>query len=65
MLVKLIVETEKNIKCKIIIYLKKITEKLNKYIKNKNERKYKKLETNILKNNTLCNILKKVCLGNS
>jgi len=64
-LVKLIVETEKNIKCKIIIYLKKITEKLNKYIKNKNERKYKKLETNILKNNTLCNILKKVCLGNS
>ena len=35
---------------KIMIYLKKIIKKLDKYIENKNGRKYKKLEINILKN---------------
>ena len=33
-----------------MVYLKKIIKKFDKYIKDKNERKYKKLETNILKN---------------
>ena len=32
-------------KKKIIIYLKMVTKKLNTYIKDKNGRKYKKLET--------------------
>ena len=32
-----------------MIYLKKITKKMNKYFKDKNERKYKKLKINILK----------------
>ena len=41
-----------------MIYLKKIIRKMNKYIKNKNERKYKKLEVNILKNYTLNSISK-------
>ena len=35
---------------KIMIYLKKVIKKLDKYIDNKNGRKYKKLEINILKN---------------
>ena len=33
-----------------MIYFKKITRKMNKYIMDKNEKKCKKLETNILKN---------------
>ena len=33
-----------------MIYLKRITMKLNKYIQDKNRRKYKKLKANILKN---------------
>ena len=33
-----------------MIYLKKIIRKMNKYIKNKNERKYQKLKVCILKN---------------
>ena len=33
-----------------MIYLKKVTRKLNKYIENKNGRNYKKLKANILKN---------------
>jgi len=33
-----------------MIYLKKVIKKLDKYIDNKNGRKYKKLEINILKN---------------
>ena len=33
-----------------MIYLKKIRRKMNKYIKDKSRRKYKKLKTNILKN---------------
>jgi len=32
-----------------MIYLKKMSRTFDKYIKNKNERKYKNLETNILK----------------
>ena len=35
-----------------MIYLKNIIRKMNKYIENKSERKYKKLEVNILKNDT-------------
>ena len=35
---------------KIIIYFKKITRKMNKYINNKSETKYKKLKASILKN---------------
>jgi len=30
-----------------MIYLKDVTKKLNKYIKNKNKRKYKKLEISV------------------
>jgi len=37
---------------KIMIYFKKIIKKLHKYIENKYKRKYKKLETNVLKNIT-------------
>jgi len=33
-----------------MIYLKRVTKKLDKYIDDKNGRKYKKLEANILKN---------------
>jgi len=45
-----------------MIYLKKVTRKMNKYIENKNERKYKNLEakTNVLKN--IKNYLKKYLL---
>ena len=43
---------------KIIIYLKMIIRKLDKYIEKKNGRKYKKLETSILKNVTSSHILK-------
>ena len=32
-----------------MIYLKRITRKLNKYIDDKNRRKYKKLKTNVKK----------------
>jgi len=47
-----------------MIYLKIITRKLNKYIKNKNERKYKKLETMILKHFKKCwKLLKKSIYG--
>ena len=35
-----------------MIYLKNIIRKMNKYIENKSERKYKNLEVNILKNDT-------------
>ena len=31
-----------------MIYLKKITRKINKYIQDKNEKKYKKLEASVL-----------------
>ena len=37
---------------KTIIYIKKVTRKINKYIQGKSEKKYKKLEINILKNIT-------------
>ena len=43
-----------------MIYFKKISYKFDKYIKNKNKRKYKKLEANILKNVTLSNVSKNV-----
>ena len=39
-----------------MIYLKKITRKLDKYIKNKNKKKYKKLEVNLLKFFTSSNV---------
>ena len=38
------------------MYLKMIIRKLDKYIEKKNGRKYKKLETNILKNTTSSSI---------
>jgi len=53
---------------KIMIYFKKTIKKLNKYIKDKNRRKYKKIKTNIFKNNTSNNISKnkiKICLTSS
>ena len=34
----------------MMIYLKMITIKLDKYIKDKNEKKYKKLEASVFKN---------------
>ena len=43
-----------------MIYLKKIIRKLNKCIDDKNERKYKKLKVNVLKNITSSNILKNI-----
>ena len=39
-------------------YLKRITRKLNKYIEDKNGRKYKKLKANILKNVNSNNVSK-------
>lgn len=33
----------------IIVYLKKVTKNLDKYIEDKNEKKYKKLEARVLK----------------
>ena len=35
-----------------MIYFKKVTRKMNKYIKNKSERKYKKTWNSVLKNVT-------------
>ena len=52
-LIKLVIEVAekyKMIKKNIIIYFKKITRKMNKYIKDKSEKKYKKLEISIFKN---------------
>jgi len=42
-----------------MIYSKNITRKMNKYIHDKNKRKYKKLEITIFKNTTSRNLLKK------
>jgi len=43
----------------IMIYLKS-NKKINKYIKDNNERKYRELEANILKNIISSNVLKNV-----
>ena len=43
-----------------MIYLKMVTKKLDKYIEDKNERKYKNLEVNVLKNTTSRNVLKNI-----
>ena len=43
-----------------MIYFKKITKKMNKYIDDKNERKYKKIETIILINTTSSSVLKMI-----
>ena len=43
-----------------MVYLKIITIKINKYIKDKSERKYKKLKINILKNIISSNVLKNI-----
>ena len=47
----------KNIK--IIIYLKLIIRKLNKFIQDKSKKIYKKLEVNVLKNSNSSSISKK------
>ena len=44
---------------KLYIYLKMVNKKFDKYIKDKNKIKYKKLEVNVLKIITLNNISKK------
>ena len=41
-----------------MIYLKWVIRKLNKYIKDKNRKNYKKLEASILKNSTLSSVSK-------
>ena len=57
-----------------MIYLKKVTRKMNKYIKDKSERYIKKLEANVSKNDNSSNVsknarsywkaTKKPCLSN-
>ena len=62
-LIKLVIEVAekyKMIKKNIIIYFKKITRKMNKYIKDKSEKKYKKLEISIFKNDTSSTISKNI-----
>ena len=65
-MIKLVVKVIKKCKMtiknyKIIIYLKMITRKFNKYTEYKNK-KYKKLKVNIWKNVTLSSIPKKKML---